>query len=47
VEKDFIAAVRSPASIVPQPSFGEGLQYMKVVQAVADSIEQKCEVEID
>ena len=47
VERDFIAAVRSPASIVPQPSFGEGLEYMKVVQAVADSIAQKCEVEID
>ena len=46
VERDFIAAVRSPASIVPQPSFGEGLEYMKVVQAVADSIEQRREVEI-
>ena len=46
VERDFIAAVRSPASIVPQPSFGEGLQYMKVVQAVADSTDQGREVEI-
>jgi predicted dehydrogenase len=46
VERDFITAVRSPATISPQPSFDEGLQYMKVVQAVADSMEQRREVEI-
>jgi predicted dehydrogenase len=46
VERDFIAAVRSPATIFPQPGFVEGVQYMKVVQAVADSIEQQREVEI-
>jgi predicted dehydrogenase len=46
VEADFIAAVRSPGGILPQPGFSEGLQYMKVVQAVADSIEQGREIEI-
>jgi predicted dehydrogenase len=46
VEEHFIAAVRAPGSIVPQPGFAEGLQYMKVVQAVADSVDQKREVEI-
>jgi predicted dehydrogenase len=46
VEEDFIAAVRSPGSIQPQPSFAEGVQYMRVVQAVADSVEQGREVNI-
>ncbi len=46
VERDFIAAVRSPATIYPQPGFVEGLQYMKVVQAVADSVEQGRETEV-
>jgi predicted dehydrogenase len=46
VEADFIAAVRSPSGISPQPGFGEGLQYMKVVQAVADSIAQHREIEL-
>jgi predicted dehydrogenase len=46
VEADFIAAVRSPSGISPQPGFNEGLQYMKVVQAVADSVEQQREIEI-
>ena len=46
VEADFIAAVRSPGGILPQPGFGEGLEYMKVVQAVADSIDQGREIEI-
>jgi predicted dehydrogenase len=47
VEEDFIAAVRSPASIKPQPSFAQGLQYMRVVQAVADSISRKAEIKIE
>ena len=47
VEENFIAAVRSPASIHPQPSFAQGLQYMRVVQAVADSIAQQREIRID
>jgi predicted dehydrogenase len=46
VEVDFIAAVRSPGGILPQPGFGEGLEYMKVVQAVADSIDQGREIEL-
>ena len=46
VEENFIAAVRAPGNIIPQPSFAEGLQYMKVVQAVADSIQQGREIEI-
>jgi len=46
VEEDFIAAVRSPASIHPQPSFAQGLKYMRVVQAVADSIAMSSEVQI-
>jgi predicted dehydrogenase len=46
VEEDFIAAARSPASIQPQPSFAQGLQYMRVVQGVADSIALGSEIEI-
>jgi len=46
VEEDFIAAVRSPASIQPQPSFAVGVQYMRVVQAVADSVALGSEVQI-
>jgi predicted dehydrogenase len=46
VEEDFIAAVRSPASIEPQPSFAQGLQYMRVVQAVADSVALGSEIHI-
>jgi predicted dehydrogenase len=46
VEEDFISAVRSPTGIVPHPTFTDGVLYMKVVQAVADSLEQKREIEI-
>jgi predicted dehydrogenase len=46
VEEDFIAACRSPASIEPQPSFAQGVQYMRVVQAVADSVAEEREVKI-
>jgi predicted dehydrogenase len=46
VEADFIAAVRSPGGILPQPGFNEGLQYTKIVQAVADSIDQEQEISI-
>lgn len=46
VEEDFIAATRSPASIQPQPGFAQGLQYMRVVQAVADSGASGSEVQI-
>jgi predicted dehydrogenase len=37
VEKDFIAAVKSKGQIRPHPDFEEGVRYMRVVQAVADS----------
>lgn len=37
VEEDFLNAVRSSGRIKPSPSFEEGLRYMRVVQAVADS----------
>lgn len=37
VEDDFIAAVRSKGKLKPSPSFEEGVRYMRVVQAVADS----------
>ena len=46
VEEDFIAAVRSPASIQPQPGFAHGVQYMRVVQAVADSVAEEREIEL-
>ena len=46
VEKDFIAAVKSPASPRPHPTFEEGVAYMRVVQAVADSIATQRRVEI-
>ncbi len=44
VEWDFIAAVRSPGSIKPSPTFEEGVAYMRVVQGVADSIRDGREV---
>jgi predicted dehydrogenase len=37
VEDDFIAAVKSKGRIRPRPDFEEGVRYMRVVQAVADS----------
>jgi len=37
VEDDFIAAVKSRGRIRPHPDFEDGLRYMRVVQAVADS----------
>lgn len=37
VEDDFIAAVKSKGRVRPNPDFEEGLRYMRVVQAVADS----------
>jgi predicted dehydrogenase len=37
VENDFIAAVKSKGRIRPRPDFEEGMRYMRVVQAVADS----------
>ena len=37
VEDDFLAAVKSKGRIRPHPDFEDGLRYMRVVQAVADS----------
>jgi predicted dehydrogenase len=37
VEKDFIAAVKSKGQMRPHPDFEDGVRYMAVVQAVADS----------
>jgi predicted dehydrogenase len=37
VEEDFLAAVKSKGRMKPSPSFEEGVRYMRVVQAVADS----------
>jgi predicted dehydrogenase len=37
VEDDFIAAVKSHGRIRPHPDFEDGVRYMRVVQAVADS----------
>jgi predicted dehydrogenase len=37
VENDFIAAVKSKGGVRPRPSFEDGVRYMRVVQAVADS----------
>jgi predicted dehydrogenase len=37
VEEDFLAAVKSKGRVRPHPNFDDGLRYMHVVQAVADS----------
>jgi predicted dehydrogenase len=37
VEDDFVAAVKSKGRVRPHPDFEDGLRYMRVVQAVADS----------
>jgi predicted dehydrogenase len=37
VEEDFIAAVRSHGNLRPRPNFDDGVEYMRVVDAVAES----------
>ena len=37
VEEDFLAAVKSKGGVHAHPDFEEGVRYMRVVQAVADS----------
>ncbi len=37
VEDDFLAAVKSKGRVRPHPDFEDGVAYMRVVQAVADS----------
>jgi predicted dehydrogenase len=46
VEDDFIAAVKSKGRVRPNPDFEEGLRYMRVVQAVADSRARNAWVEV-
>jgi len=46
VERDFIAAVKNPSLPRPRPSFEDGVAYMSVVQAVADSAASQKRVEI-
>lgn len=38
VEDDFVNAIRETGGAPPRPSFQDGLEYMRVVQAVADSV---------
>ncbi|MDQ6655736.1 MAG: hypothetical protein M3Y80_07990, partial [Verrucomicrobiota bacterium] len=37
VEDDFLAAIKSRGRLHPKPDFEDGVRYMRVVQAVADS----------
>jgi len=37
VEEDFLNAVKSKGRVRPHPDFEEGVRYMRIVQAVADS----------
>jgi len=37
VENDFLDAVKAGSDERPNPTFEDGLRYMRVVQAVADS----------
>ena len=46
VEDDFIAAVKSRGRVKPHPDFQDGVRYMRVVQAAADSRERNEWVEI-
>lgn len=46
VEDDFIAGVKSKGRVRPRPDFEEGVRYMRVVQAVADSRARNAWVEI-
>ncbi|MFN2508397.1 MAG: Gfo/Idh/MocA family protein [Chthoniobacterales bacterium] len=46
VEDDFLAAVKSRGQIRPHPDFEDGVRYMRVVQAVADSRERNQWVDI-
>ncbi len=46
VEKDFIAALKNPSAPRPHPNFDDGVAYMRVTQAVADSIAAECRVSI-
>ncbi len=45
VEEDFIAAVRSQGNLRPRPNFSDGVAYMRVVDAVAQSRQRNREVD--
>ncbi len=47
VERDFIDAVLAPDRPRPRPTFEDGVAYMRVVQAVADSMSKNAPVKID
>lgn len=47
VEDDFIDAVKSGTDDRPRPTFEDGVSYMRVVQAVADSRSRNAWVDID
>lgn len=47
VEDDFLAAVKSRGKARPHPDFMDGVRYMRVVQAVADSRKANAWVPID
>lgn len=46
VEKDFIVAVRDPSAPRPKPDFTEGILYMRVVDAVWDSMAERKAVKV-
>ena len=46
VEEDFVTAIRHAGKSQPRPRFQEGLEYMRVVQAVADSVDRGCETTV-
>ncbi len=46
VERDFISAVKNLSQPRPRPTFEDGVAYMRVVQAVADSAASQKRVEI-
>lgn len=46
VERDFVNAVLDPKAPRPQPDFLEGMQYMRVVQAAAESMDSGARVRV-
>jgi len=46
VERDFIRAVRNPQAPRPHPDFQDGVAYMRVVQAVHESLHSGCKAPV-
>jgi predicted dehydrogenase len=46
VERDFIRAVRNPGAPRPHPDFRDGVAYMRVVQAVHESLNSGCKAHV-